>query len=1069
MDSLDGYLFSHLAAHAARTRGDASWQQLFVLIDEHGFLAAQADHFQSFGRSSEDLERYLLPALIGQRDWQRFLHYALVAANLRGLAESLAEPEILEALVRSGRPELAESLAGQLAAPGARARARAVLAAPPLARQDGSFRLRLLDDLREDLAAIPRPEEAPEAEAWCETLEAVARELAPDFQRRWQEWIAPLEPWPELEARAWRAVVEGFLQRGEVAVESGFSEALAHVLADRPPPAFLADALACLPFEAAWEVLDRLRTWPCSSGAAGWPIAMAILSRRPRTGEPSPDALWVQAEERFGPVPWSVPLLERGSSFWCQLADESLQGLHRDLDDPLLQAAFAVLLLEERRPIPTAARTRLLLESVPDGNAALSWMLRLLAAASDRELGSLAASLWGALDHLRRARFSAPVDDLRRSLDLVARALPHDLRPWLQDVLWSPAGRPELLRSLASQATSQGLLRELFLRVESYAVAVAEAEAQGFELRAEILIALACRLSVLRGELGPLDEAAGRLLPEEEDELRLRLAQQWVAAGRPDLAAEAAAGIRDRRQRLLAELRAFADRPIPSAVLSPQKLYEAVASVATVDDERRALAALAELPLQPGRVAEQHLLALGSRARQIEALADLAWHALRFQEQTFPPDRQDRLAAVLPLKQALGVVESDPWLLAIMPELAEVGAQLGHGYALAELQEALDRILRITTAPWDDRARAIEELLARLPEILTAHGPRRSTANPRHARIGARWLRWLVNHPERLAAGTARDDLRRHWQQVLPWVIARAEGLSLPGARYFRHPLQAWLCYEWLSMLSAWLGEERVWSFLAKRVRRLRGFRERSTPVSAPVPRQRRWSWLRADQEEPLRLCWEDRRERLDTARRLLAADQPDRALLATLARLLAREDPAVTVQLVARLPPAERADLALRLLRHGWVGSKAVLPLLNQIEDRGLKRQALIWRGQRGDPVVSARSWLSALALEVGEGRLPASDPATARLRRKLWSSEPAHSLPALARATLRGLALGGREGAEAALRWFLNACLAPRLGEEAGEERRAVQDSFAEALSRARQLEHGTGEALGEEEDGR
>ena len=56
------------------------------------------------------LERYVLPAAVRFGEWKHFFRYLLTAANLRGLARALDDPEILRALARSGRLLLAEAL-----------------------------------------------------------------------------------------------------------------------------------------------------------------------------------------------------------------------------------------------------------------------------------------------------------------------------------------------------------------------------------------------------------------------------------------------------------------------------------------------------------------------------------------------------------------------------------------------------------------------------------------------------------------------------------------------------------------------------------------------------------------------------------------------------------------------------------------------------------------------------------------------------------------------------------------------------------------------------------------------
>src|SRR3954466_3088689 len=160
------YQFRRIVAHLSEAE---AWPKIFDLLETKPFLADQADHFGGFEPSGADVERHAVPAAIRLADWNRFLRYASVALNLRGLAESLAEPDILRALVRDGRLRLARDVVDRLSDPLRRTQARSVLASACRSRSD--LLPDLLRSVEEDLEdAAPTPT----------ALAAIARSLGPE-------------------------------------------------------------------------------------------------------------------------------------------------------------------------------------------------------------------------------------------------------------------------------------------------------------------------------------------------------------------------------------------------------------------------------------------------------------------------------------------------------------------------------------------------------------------------------------------------------------------------------------------------------------------------------------------------------------------------------------------------------------------------------------------------------------------------------------------------------------------------------------------------------------------------
>jgi len=124
----DELLYRHAAARfTALAESDPSLvAALFQRIEREGHLAKQAAVFGGFDAGIRDLEEHLLPFLALRRDWERFVHYATIACNLRLLIESLDSPRMLAALA-TRRLDLAETLTGRLTVRGERLRARATV------------------------------------------------------------------------------------------------------------------------------------------------------------------------------------------------------------------------------------------------------------------------------------------------------------------------------------------------------------------------------------------------------------------------------------------------------------------------------------------------------------------------------------------------------------------------------------------------------------------------------------------------------------------------------------------------------------------------------------------------------------------------------------------------------------------------------------------------------------------------------------------------------------------------------------------------------------------------------
>jgi hypothetical protein len=865
---MSSFALRHLAAHL---RASGQVDRLFELVERRGFLATQAGALNGFRQGSDDVESHVLPVALERLDWPRFFRHAVVAANLRGLAEALAEPEILSALV-AHRPALAFDLVDQLTDPQQRARARAVI----------STQGRGIDALLQDLNDVPSPTDDATAAAWLATLRLLARHRGPELRREWPRLIGRLSEAARVDD-AWQAVAESWLARGN-ARDPDLWDCLANLSAARLR-AFLPGRLADLP-DARDAFLEAPLPPPFADDVELlWHVRLAILGVL-RDGDPRPHL------ERM-PIALSTALVENGRRLWPRLGRDRLAQLTQSAD-ATARAALLVTVLEADSSAETAATALEALDALADAGYRLRWSLRYLAAVGRSE--QTRSQVRAVAAYLYDLRYDAPPEDLARFLDLVADE-PKELARQVGNVVWAPTSTVDGLRRLAAAVKRPEVLENLLENAEKYAAAVSQSGAEGFELRRDLKISTASRLCALREDLESLRGAAEFLLREEEDELRVAVVDALLTGDDPlgkrrELAAEACAGIASPRLRLLARLRAASGPAALEGTLSPAALYEAVADSAAVEDELRAAAVLVELPQDPDSLAREHLLPMREGDHRIRGLADLARHALAFQRRV-TPRHVDAVAALLPLRQSIGGVSTDERLAAMTPELVELGAEVGTARAVAEFQEAILRLLRLDTVPWTVRVEALATLLGRLT-------PERFPGDRQSSRARERACVTLLEWIGRLPVQPELAELTPRWPELLAFVVAAAERLPEDLRCALGHPWR--LRIPWLARLESFLP---------------------ATPWSAP--RQGLAVWAGGD-SGLLDACFGS----VETLAERVARDRRP-----SLVALLATKSPQRAQELLARLPAGERETLGLGLLRQGWLDVELAAATLDGAEAR--------------------------------------------------------------------------------------------------------------------------------------
>lgn len=955
------YRFRNLIAHLS---GSRDWPRLFELVEQRGFLADQADWFGGFERPGEDVEEHVLRAAIEARDWERFVRFAAVAANLRALAEDLVDPDILRALAAGERVALARDLAARLTNPVARGEAHAVIATA--CRRDHLVFGDLLHAISRDLQAA----EATEGRSPIPSLASIARQLGPELDTLWPSCIPRLAPAPGDADLVWQAVAAAWLNQSDIKAP-GLWRALAEIREPRRILEVAPERLADLGPEDPAEILDKL----CSLLGADenvrrWAVSL-FLGRLAESRPEEALAAW-EGWTKSEAIPWSAALVEACRGVIVRLDPDRLEELCASIDDVSARAALRIVDLESRLDERRAASALAVLQEAPDD--CLHWSLRYAASGAPEPEDELRRKLGSIAGYLYELRYEADPRDLRLFLDLVARLRPDELKAHLEGVVWSPASNPETLLTLASETESERLAELLLENAERYAAAVAPTAVEGFQLRKDLLIRIAASLCSFRGNTQILDDAIGRLLPEEEDELRTVLAPRLQSR-------EIAEGIHDRRRRLLTLLETIPPGDANRDLLAARSLYAAVARVDAIEDELRGLATLLQVPLDLSDLADNQIGAIRDPGIRLQALLRLAWHSIAFQE-SFYGGRPDRTAAIEMVRSAF-TADTDARLVGLTPQVAELGAQVGGARAVAELQEAVRRLVRLDSVSWQERLEALERLLACIPSLFLRPGDRRNS------KLAAEVLEAVARLPFQSNAGAAQEEIQSRWHEVLPIVVTVLDRLPDKPAMRVRRILQSVLSF--------------------------------------PLP---------PVQKRVFELCVLPPEERLrEIDRRLREPDLDPEGARAIPYLLAARASERVSAAL-ERLPAdAERDSSVLRLARNGWLPCEQITALQPLLSSPEARQRLEVWSSQ------DAETWCSALAGLSARGEVDPAAPGDEPLLRRLWQRPSPESLQILARSVLDALRTGGRQRGEAALRLWLHAWLAPKLGAAQREPQRLAE----------------------------
>jgi hypothetical protein len=185
----------------------------------------------------------------------------------------------------------------------------------------------------------------------------------------------------------------------------------------------------------------------------------------------------------------------------------------------------------------------------------------------------------------------------------------------------------------------------------------------------------------------------------------------------------------------------------------------------------------------------------------------------------------------------------------------------------------------------------------------------------------------------------------------------------------------------------------------------------------------------------------------------MLVEASPDPDVLCALAYLLAPHTPEQVSALVKRLPLELRDDLSLRLIRHRWIAGRPAESLLNGMAESWRRTAAVVWLFLRDSAESGTGRWLESLASLAAQQAVTPSEPGLQEVLSHLWSCAFEASRRALGIIFTSALRGGGRERGEAALRLWLHAHLAPKLGAE-NPENLARSEEARTALERSLEL---------------
>jgi hypothetical protein len=245
-----------------------------------------------------------------------------------------------------------------------------------------------------------------------------------------------------------------------------------------------------------------------------------------------------------------------------------------------------------------------------------------------------------------------------------------------------------------------------------------------------------------------------------------------IDAGRLDLAGHVLDGMSSLQNVLVGRILLQPDATALDALLAPASLYRGLAETSAAEGEILGILARHAVHEDESLFLEGCLRRIANTEAQI--LARLRWTFSLLEEKgekgTISPQR-----AVRTLEQAIGALESDERLVALVPELVLLSSFFGGARAIEEIHKAVGLLLVHSSIPWPPRREALERLLTDAPGILLSPGGDSGRA------VGPLQVRALFQDLIGELTGYAMlADGENHYAEVLPVLVAVAERFPWP-------------------------------------------------------------------------------------------------------------------------------------------------------------------------------------------------------------------------------------------------------------------------------------------------
>jgi hypothetical protein len=761
------YLYLYLIGHLSDGGNHA---KMFYQLNETTFLKEQMAYFDGFEKSSENIERYVVPAAIANNDWNLFIHFMLLAINIRGMAEDLLD--VLKPLAASGQIATVKEIVNRTAGPLERSVAKAVIAGT---LDPGSALFQeFTQGIGHDLATLPQvadtaiAEKAIEKQFWGVIV--VAQEIGLPAV---DALAGILREHPEWNDAIWGSMAECHAKRRGI-LDPDFWEALRHISNLDLLKFYLPEVLASEVDIAHSEDLLVLIDGLSQDQQFRWLCRFSLLVALARTSVKQALALWKHwSTESL--IPWSIEIADRGGPFLRTLADHQVRAIVEHIPDSEVQVALCIASITPQRDPQILVLTQELIGLLPQGPTQIHWRLRLVAADQSLSDSDVRREMQTLSRSLRDSGYAVDLGDIRRFAEQIANRFPleleNDLVPILQKI------GPDNLFQIIEDTNETSLLACLFENSEDFILAFQPAELDIALIRQEILSRIAPRLCASTEDISYLQRAV-KLIPEQADDLRKRTVDKLIDANHLDLAGSVSHSIASRRLRHLTALKLRTQNSATSNLPDPGSLFESLSTDEWIQDEIIGLRALLDSVDTPGSPAHAYVGSMQGKQSQYLVLFRLAWrHLNRPRTKSSPRNDGEVLDWIV---QAASSVESDSQLAGMTPEIADLMASRSGWRAIQEIREAIERLLSLRTISWSFRREVCEALLSRLLPLLSAH----ATKGP--FRVGSIEVARMIG--DLLEQVAEESDPEIEERGLIPVLFAVMDRMPVSVLKYFlRH------------------------------------------------------------------------------------------------------------------------------------------------------------------------------------------------------------------------------------------------------------------------------------------